>query len=416
MIALHHSPSNKYEALLNKNIHPQAGLAAFSSCCAALSISIAAYLRITKKKRRPRRSRKNAKYRRAVLLRPVISTAQTPWNRILSCGTDDDFLISINFPRTLLIDVILPYFEQERAKLNWGSPYRRGPKTRGRRAQLKSIDLLGMALWYLKTRATMYSLCPIFGLVQTSVGVWLDYSLEILLRVVKKKTRQEFEIRWPNETEMEASSMLLQTNRTFGPLMKGEFAVTDGGRMPCADYTDPNMQNAYFEGFTQGVEATNLFVWNVFGELIHAAVNFPGSWHDTKLAGASGLYFPKLSDEMTPPGYAILGDSAFVNNTQTTHGKVIRGRKTNETSDIPESAALAAVDIIMQRVMPSERQSAEWGVRAIKGPFARLKVPLPADSRKRLRLLRICCHLFNFRTRYVGLNQILTTYGQQQTQ
>jgi len=59
--------------------------------------------------------------------------------------------------------------------------------------------------------------------------------------------------------------------------------------MPCADYIDTDLQNAFFEGFTQGVEVTNLFVWNFYGELIHAAINYPGSWHDSKLAGASGL-------------------------------------------------------------------------------------------------------------------------------
>lgn len=61
--------------------------------------------------------------------------------------------------------------------------------------------------------------------------------------------------------------------------------------------------------------------------------------------------------------------------------------------------------------MPSERQSAEWGVRAIKGPFGRLKLPLSPDALKRERLLRICVHLFNLRTRLVGLNQIRTVYA-----
>ena len=114
---------------------------------------------------------------------------------------------------------------------------------------------------------------------------------------------------------------------------------------------------------------------------------------------------------MTPPGVAILGDSAFVNTTKATNGKVLRNRKSNEMNDIPKSAELAVVDVLLQRAMKSERQSAEWGVRAMKGPFQRLKTPLPADAHKRLRLLRICCHLFNFRTRFVGLNQIRTTYG-----
>jgi len=99
-----------------------------------------------------------------------------------------------------------------------------------------------------------------------------------------------------------------------------------------------------------------------------------------------------------------------------TNGKTLRSRKTNEKHDIPESAALCAVDIILQRVLPSERQSAEWGIRAIKAPFRRLKVPLPADSQDRFRLVMVCCHLFNYCTRAIGLNQIRTKYERMQKQ
>ena len=221
----------------------------------------------------------------------------------------------------------------------------------------------------------------------------MDYALEVILRVVKRKSQKAFEIRWPKIEEIRASASLLDHNRTYRPLLQGVFAITDGGRMPCADDTDIDLQNAYFEGFTQNVEVTNLFVWNFFGEIIHAAVNYPGSWHDKKLAGMSGLYFAKLSDEMAPPGMAILGDSAFVNTTKATNGKLLRGRKSNEVNDIPKSAAPAAFDLLLHLTMPSERQSAEWGVRAMKGPFQRLKTALPADDRKWLRLLRLFCHL-----------------------
>lgn len=130
--------------------------------------------------------------------------------------------------------------------------------------------------------------------------------------------------------------------------------------MPCAGYMDTNLQNACSKRFMQGVEDTNLFVWNFFGEVIHATVNRPGGWHDNKLAGQSGLHFRKLSDEMTPPCFALLGDSAFVNNIQTTKGKVIRRRKSNETNYIPLLAGLTTMHIILQRVLQSEWQSAKW--------------------------------------------------------
>lgn len=68
----------------------------------------------------------------------------------------------------------------------------------------------------------------------------------------------------------------------------------------------------------------------------------------------------------------ILGDSAFLNNTIKTCGKVVRGRKTNETYEIPEAAAIDAVEFLIQRLYPSKRQSSEWGIRSNKGPLKRL--------------------------------------------
>lgn len=57
---------------------------------------------------------------------------------------------------------------------------------------------------------------------------------------------------------------------------------------------------------------------------------------------------------------AILGDREFFNYTRTTMGKVVRGRKKNDKYEIPQSAAMAAIYVILQRIYPSERQSAEW--------------------------------------------------------
>lgn len=203
------------------------------------------------------------------------------------------------------------------------APYLNAKKNKGRCCQLNSADLLGLVIWLLKTKGTMFSLCPIFGIVPSSMSTWLDFSLEVMSLAVERESRSEFVIRWPTDSEMKSSADCLQSNRKFGKYLSGGSGTTDRGRMVCADYTDPNLQNAYFEGFTQNIEVTNLFVWIFHGELIHTAVHFPGSWHDSKLSGASGLYYPKLSNEMTPPGFAILRDSAFVNNTSTSNGKVL---------------------------------------------------------------------------------------------
>lgn len=144
---------------------------------------------------------------------------------------------------------------------NWGGgPYRRGPKKRGRTPHLKRNELLGLALWYIKTNASAFCLYSIFGILPNLLCVWLEYSFEVLLGVVKKKPKIEFEIRWFINKEIHASFTLLHNSRTFGPLLDGIFAVTEGRRRPCASYIENILQNEYFEGFKQGVAVTKLFV------------------------------------------------------------------------------------------------------------------------------------------------------------
>ena len=188
--------------------------------------------------------------------------------------------------------------------------------------------------------------------------------------------------------------------------------------MPIGRYESDNLQNAYWEGFTQPHEITNIFVFSFFGTVIHAAVNYPGSWHDSKVSLASGLYYPRLSDSVTPPGLAILADSAFPRNADGLEGKIVRARKANEMGDCAINVSntyLSAVELLLDRAAPSERQTAEWGIGASKQPFGRLRVTLPGNSKKRLRLLTIAVHLFNFRSRTVGSNEIKTVYADTNT-
>lgn len=65
-----------------------------------------------------------------------------------------------------------------------------------------TVDVLGLSLWYLKSRDPMYKMCTVFGLVPSSVQVWLDFSLEVSLRMVQNTEFPEFQIRWPTVDEM----------------------------------------------------------------------------------------------------------------------------------------------------------------------------------------------------------------------
>lgn len=130
---------------------------------------------------------------------------------------------------------------------------------------------------------------------------------------------------------MEQSAALLQANRSNGALNKSAFSVVDGRRLPCANYVNTEKQNDFYEGYTQSLELINLQVYSFQREVTRAAMNFPESWHDNKLATLTGLLYPKLAREMAPPGMAILCNSAYMFDGRVIGDKTVRTRKINET-------------------------------------------------------------------------------------
>lgn len=164
----------------------------------------------------------------------------------------------------------------------------------------------------------------------------------------------------------------------------------------------------YYEGYTSSVEITSLFVYIFISELIHAAIKYPGSCHDSRLSSASGLIHPKLNLQ-TPSGFAILGESAF--SSRITNRKIVQACKTNEITNILIDAALAAIDLIIQRVMPRETQSAECRICALKAPFGILRLPQNTCTPNRYILRSACGRLINPRTRRIRLSHVRTVYA-----
>lgn len=135
--------------------------------------------------------------------------------------------------------------------------------------------------------------------MQSSLSVWTDYGVEVLIQGIKQKQHDALRIEWPSHEEMKESAELRSDNTVNRWYLKNVFGVVDGrGSMPCADY--------------MGVEVPNLLVYNFKGELIHSTVNFPGRWYDLLGANISILVYPLLfQDNNTPLGTALLSYSAF---------------------------------------------------------------------------------------------------------
>lgn len=128
-------------------------------------------MHLKKQDRRQRRSHKLAKHTRQGLWHPKSERDETSWRRILEQGTESDLT---KFTRCLFIHKLLPLFQEARNECNHGSPYRRSQSKKDRKTFLKSVDLLGLALCYLRTSGKLQQLCTGFGLAPSSNYLWLD--------------------------------------------------------------------------------------------------------------------------------------------------------------------------------------------------------------------------------------------------
>ena len=60
------------------------------------------------------------------------------------------------------------------------------------------------------------------------------------------------------------SNELLRLNRKNGALLPQVFGVIEGGRMLRAEFSDKDLQNAYYAGYTGNVEVTYIFMFNFY--------------------------------------------------------------------------------------------------------------------------------------------------------
>ena len=143
-----------------------------------------------------------------------------------------------------------------------------------------------------------------------------------------------------------------------------------------------------------------MFVFSPAGLIIVCALNAPVSMHDLTVSEWGGLY-EKLENGYNLHSGRCVVDSAFSRG----HYPFLITSAQDETR--PESAE----ELIQIRQAAAARQASEWGMRAFQGTFPRMKDRFVYEENGEQRLVLLCTvHLFNLRTRLVGINQILTTY------
>jgi hypothetical protein len=160
-------------------------------------------------------------------------------------------------------------------------------------------------------------------------------------------------------------------------------------------------QNAYYKGWLHDHFVNVVFVFAPSGTIVACTLNAPGSWHDSFIAQNGGLY-DKLDEVFESTGGKCVVDAAF--------SKLRCPYLVKSGQKCVGNIRLLVNQIKVQAT--SLRQSAEWGMRALQGSFPRLKdrITFSDNIADRKVFLNLFPMLYNFRTHYIGLNQIRSTF------
>ncbi|KAL0056665.1 hypothetical protein AAF712_016730 [Marasmius tenuissimus] len=172
----------------------------------------------------------------------------------------------------------------------------------GRRS-LDAPGALGLVLHYLCSSMLEIHLQQIFAVVPSVLNRYLDFSLDILLRVLRNT--DDARITLPRtEEEFELDSLAIQKRH---PMLVGAFGSINGLSLPVQVSEDVEIENATYNGWKTEHRVNNILVFSPRGAIIDAHINAPGSWHDSHVARP---IFERIRTRV-PDGYYLVADTAF---------------------------------------------------------------------------------------------------------
>lgn len=352
------------------------------------------YRRLSKFQRRRRQRR----IPRCALLVPK----QSAWRRVYESGSDQALITmtGMDFETFHYLEPDFKYFYDKY------SPYSKDgvivalqhnsadsvPK--GRPRLMSAADGLGLVLTWTRTRGSTMVLELIFGMTQTSISDYLAFCTHILINVLMGK--EEAKIKRPTiEKIQEYKQAVLQRH----PLLEDVWCTMDGLKLMLECAGDGVVQNRFYNGWTCDHYVGAVLVFCPDGTIPMCCYNVPGTVHDSNIAIIGNIY-NKLEEIYNSTGGKCTVDSAFA---RTSYPFLIKS--CNPQPDMTLNEIEVAKDAT------SMRQSSEWGMRAFQASFPRIKDRITIEYRgQRKLMMKLMVHLYNLRTRKVGINQILNVY------
>lgn len=266
----------------------------------------------------------------------------------------------------------------------------------GRPRSLNPTQALALTLAWYRTRGSAFVLCMLFGISESVCAQFVKFGRAILLRALSRDG--DAMVRLPSEAEARDFCAAFAAHY---PMLHDVFAVADGLKIQIQASGDFLTQNRYYNGWTHGHYVGSVLVFAPNGTIVACAINAPGSMHDSSIAEWGGVY-EKLQLMYDRYGVRCVVDSAF---SKSEYPFLIK------SSQDAYPFAKCAADIIRAQQATSARQASEWGMRGLQGSFPRIHDPLRFEEKdERKTILYLLVLLYNFRSRRVGINQILSTF------
>jgi hypothetical protein len=185
----------------------------------------------------------------------------TPWQQVLHAANDRAFITLMGFDVKTFYSILDSGFRTcwDNFTIPRSDVSHHGLPRLGRRS-LDAEGALGLALHYLSSTMRETTLAQVFALTPSTVTRYIQFSLQVLLRVLRKMPAAR--IRWPQGDEFHELSDLITARH---PRLTGAFGFVDGLNLPVGVVADADLANAYYNGWLKANVASSVFVFSPKG-------------------------------------------------------------------------------------------------------------------------------------------------------
>lgn len=324
--------------------------------------------------------------RSTVTRQSILPPSMTAWAFLYENGDDTSFLTLTGLSRAAFEMAMTATFGDEPP-----------PPKKGRKSLLSNSGKLGLFLFYMSSCMNYNHLALLFGVCPTSVGNYLEDMME---RVITGLQNHRFaKVKFPKVAQMAHWAEMISIRE---PDVNNVIGFVDGVALAVQCSEDEEEQSKDYNGYRHDTVCNNVLAFGPDGKIFFAAINYPGSWHDSTVSAGLARWAIEKMD-----GFKLCVDQGFP-RSGALKGKFVGPLTQSQRNRLP--AAERDEKILESARYVSLRQASEWGMRALQGSFTRLKSRLPSDKLKRGRIITAAILLHNLRTELCGLNQIKTVF------